>query len=244
MRKRSLFSFFFPSSFTEQQHLCNQSKQKTLQTTPPDGPRMTATDANFSRNTKWDLFRPPSAPVNQSKRCAAYLATKHQRQSVVGAGNFAVAQQRGAIRAFHYGRHSRDQKEWGGKKGWKDRLCCRANSVEEDKQLKSHPASESFKEDSRFTGERDCVRASAHTCRGTQSTPPAPSSYPPPHPPPSALTNSHCLYLSFPSVPTINCPFRGGINSLPRTSVTCPPNVANTEEGKPPKRRNTGKLLQ
>lgn len=35
-----------------------------------------------------------------------YLASKHQRQSVVGAGNFAVAQQRRALWAFDYGRHS------------------------------------------------------------------------------------------------------------------------------------------
>lgn len=74
---------------------------------------MTATDVNFFPQHKVRHIPSPSTPVNQSKRCAAYLATKHQRQSVVGAGNFAVAQQRGAIRAFDYGRHSRDQKEWG-----------------------------------------------------------------------------------------------------------------------------------
>lgn len=57
---------------------------------------------------------------------------------------------------------------------------------------------------------------------------------PPTHP--VALTN--CLYLSFPSVPTINCPFCGGINSLPRMSITCPPNVVNTGGEKTQKRRN------
>lgn len=67
--------------------------------------------------------------------------------------------------------------------------------------------------------------------------PPHPTFHPTFHP--VALTNSHCLYLSFPSVPTINCPFCGGINSLPRTSITCPPaNVVNTEGEKTRKRTN------
>lgn len=51
------------------------------------------------------------------------------------------------------------------------------------------------------------------------------------NPPTPTQSRSLTVYLSFPSVPTINCPFCGGINSLPRTSITCPPNVVNTGGG-------------
>lgn len=44
----------------------------------------------------------PSKP----KTSAAYLASEHQRQRVVRAGNFAMAQQWSALRALHYRRHS------------------------------------------------------------------------------------------------------------------------------------------
>lgn len=48
-----------------------------------------------------------SYSVNEKRvTSATYLTSKHQRQSVVGAGNFAVAQHRRAVRAFDYGTHS------------------------------------------------------------------------------------------------------------------------------------------
>lgn len=41
-----------------------------------------------------------------AKASATYLASEHQRQRVVRAGNFAMAQQWSALGAFHYRRHS------------------------------------------------------------------------------------------------------------------------------------------
>lgn len=117
MRKRSLF--FFSSS--SQLYRAATSVQSILAENLTDNTtRRSPDDRHWCKLFPQHKVRhipSPSTPVNQSKRCAAYLATKHQRQSVVGAGNFAVAQQRGAIRAFDYGRHSRDQKEWGKKNG-------------------------------------------------------------------------------------------------------------------------------
>lgn len=42
----------------------------------------------------------------EEKASTTYLASEYQRQRVVRAGNFAMAQQWSALRAFHYRRHS------------------------------------------------------------------------------------------------------------------------------------------
>lgn len=63
-------------------------------------------------------------------------------------------------------------------------------------------------------------------------------SNPPPYLPPTTLTNSNCLYRSFPSVPTINCPLCGGMNSWLLCKHHLPPNFANAAK----KREHTRNL--
>lgn len=136
---------------------------------------------NFSCYIKLSNLPNPKTPRNQSEQSAAYLASKHQRQSVVGAGNFAVAQQRGALWAFYYGRHSRDdqQKKKKRESGRMDFAVAQilGRKTSGWSRGERERGTESFKKDSRFMRERDCIRAFAHTCTETQSTPP--------HPPPS-----------------------------------------------------------
>lgn len=55
---------------------------------------------------KTNIFQQATVPLNQTQWSETYLASKYQQQSVVGARNFAMAQHRGALWAFDYGRHS------------------------------------------------------------------------------------------------------------------------------------------
>ena len=64
-----------------------------------------------------------------TKASATYLASEHQRQRVGRAGNFAMAQHRSALRAFHYRRHSWRRLKGGLKKEKeKDKPLC-SNTV-------------------------------------------------------------------------------------------------------------------
>lgn len=109
-----------------------------------------------------------------------------------------MAQQRGALWAFYYGRHSRDDQKKKEKKErvWQDGLCCSTNSRQEDKRLKSWRARERGRELQRgFTlHERKGLHTGfcSHMHRNTVNPPSSPS----PHLPPLALINSHCLSLS------------------------------------------------
>lgn len=173
---------------------------------PPDGPRMTITDANFSGYTKWKNSQ-ESRKAKQSVRslpCNQTSTTKCCWCRQLCSGTAA-----GCNPGFWLWEtfQSPERRE---KKRRKDRPCCRANSGEEDKQLKWYPASQRELQRGFTLDGRKGLRTGfcSHMQRDTVN--------PPPYLPPTALTNSHCLYLSFPSVPTINCPFCGGINSLAR----------------------------
>lgn len=97
--------------------------------------------------------------VPRSKASATYLASENQRQRVVRAGNFAMAQQRSALRAFHYRRHS-----------WIKTSCLKHSEGEAKKTLCSHTRLNSQRKGQRHTRERLRTCALHHTC--TISTPP------------------------------------------------------------------------
>ncbi|TNN80102.1 hypothetical protein EYF80_009613 [Liparis tanakae] len=83
----------------------------------------------------------------QTEYSATYLASKHQRQSVGGAGNFAVAQHWGALWAFDYGRHSCRKEALDGLcssselQGRKTRATVGPNKKAEEKSLLFFPTS-------------------------------------------------------------------------------------------------------
>lgn len=130
-------------------------------------------------------YQNEDVPLKQRERSATYLASKHQRQSVSGTGNFAMAQQWGALWALYYWRHS-----WG-KKAWLDGRCRKMKSCRCNK-------TESYKEDSRLVRESFCIRVFAHaqTHSHTLFPPCPPFTTTTTNQPPNSLSPSPLLLFS------------------------------------------------